>query len=129
MPRTFFALPRAEPPFTAWPDALGAFDAGDAVGVRGPLTDAIATDLMKRAPGKTIFIEDATKIFCDEPVYRKLVGACGGIFVARSFDLRLLAANPTARGRAGFDPPSFAAALKRAAPLLPVIDVVAEIAL
>ncbi|MCL4233814.1 MAG: hypothetical protein KJ042_04775 [Deltaproteobacteria bacterium] len=99
------------------------------VRVRGPLLGEAAADLARIARGRRVLLDDATKVFCEEREWRALRGACASIGVVRSFDLRFVASNPTARFKGAFDAFEFARALKTAAPGKPVVDVVAGIAL
>ncbi|MCC6158928.1 MAG: hypothetical protein IT350_12820 [Deltaproteobacteria bacterium] len=99
------------------------------VRVRGPLLGEAAADLARIARGRRVLLNDATKVFCEEREWRALRGACASIGVVRSFDLRFVASNPTARFKGAFDAFEFAHALKSAASEKPVIDVVSGIVL
>ena len=126
-----FGLPRVPDSFGKWPKDLGATEVknGKAVAVTGPLTSDLAAGLTKTLAGRPLFLEDATKIFCEPDGFARLAEKSGGVFVGRTFDLTLIAANPTARQKRGFDPGSFAETLKKGASEIPVLDVVSEIAL
>ncbi len=99
------------------------------VRVRGPLLGETAAKLARMARRRRVVLDDATKVFCEEREWRALRDACASVNVVRSFDLRFVAANPTARFKGAFDADEFARALKDAAPNKPVIDVVARIVL
>ncbi len=99
------------------------------VRVRGPLLGEAAAKLARVARGRRVVLDDATKVFCDEREWRALRDVCAAVGVVRSFDLRFLASNPTARFKGAFDAHDFAHALKAAAPGKPVIDVMSGIVL
>jgi hypothetical protein len=118
----------AQPLSSSLPDALGIHEiAGDLVALRGPLTDDIARRLVDSIDGRRLVIEDGTKVFCSKLIWKRLKKSSGGIFALRTFNLVLIAANPTARCRNGFLPRPFAEAVKRSAGIVPVVDVIERI--
>jgi len=90
----------------------------------GPLTDEMIEAHLEEMRAVPLIVEDATKIFVDRPVWRKLRRKSPGVFVRRTLRLLLIAANPHGLLRQ-WEPPSFFAQLRAAAAHLPMLDVVA----
>ncbi len=119
-------LPRYDGNPADLPAALGVHDMGDVFFIRGPLTDESTQKLIESANGRPVIVEDGTKMFCSLTLWERLKKSAGGIYALRTFDLALIAANPTARCKPGFDPAAFARTLRKAAGDIPVIDVLME---
>jgi hypothetical protein len=96
----------------------------DAVCAIGPLTDAVADrhlEALRRAP---LIVEDATKMFITHPLWRRLKRTSPGVYVMRRLRLMMAASNPVGLLRR-FEGDELFDALVKAAPNLPVLDVVA----
>lgn len=108
-------------------EPMGIHECDAALVLRGPLLDKTSDELARRARGRTVVIDDATKVFCDEAAWRRLRRAAD-VRVRRAFDLRFIGANPTARFKNAFEPGAFATAVADAVRGLMVVDVVSGLA-
>jgi hypothetical protein len=108
-------------------EPMGIHERDAALVLRGPLLDETADELARRARGRTVIIDDATKVFCDEAAWRRL-RRTADVRVRRAFDLRFIGANPTARFKNAFEPGAFTTAVADAAGGLMVVDVASGLA-